>query len=265
MTIMHGRNLPLFYFLATFPLAYVWKNFSFEKFSAQRWPMTIVTFLLVFANTGVIVALFKECLDDLSAPLKILLAATVLFVFYVLLIPKVEGRILHPTLLPKKNLSLLGGLLIVSAIFMSTIAAAQPPPSHMYTDAIKFLLRTERPENISLYAGQGVGGLAGHFGIKYYIDSRSEVFLKANNGQKDIFDEYLDFSGGKINYKDFFGRYNFTHILISSENAFLFDELSADKNFRVVYESEHAEGSKTVRCKVFVPKVGVPGLHGRQD
>ena len=68
--------------------------------------------------------------------------------------------------------------------------------------------------------------------------------------------EYPDFTGGKINYKEFFGRYNFTHILISSENAFLFDELSADKNFRVVYESEHAEGSKIVRCKVFVPKVG---------
>ena len=139
---------------------------------------------------------------------------------------------------------------------MLVITAAQPKPSHMYTDAIKFLLRTERPEDISLYADQGVGGLAGHLGVKYYIDSRSEVFLKANNGQKEIFDEYLEFTGGKLNYKDFFARYNFTHILITNESAFLFDELSADKNFRVVYESERVEGSKVIRCKIFVPKVG---------
>ena len=256
MAIMHGRNLPLFYFLATFPLAYVWRDVTLEKFKARRVPMTLAIFLLLAAFTAVSVTLYKECLDDLSAPLKILLAATVLFVFYVLLIPKVEGRILHPSLLPKKFLSLLGGLFLVGGMFMLVITAAQPKPSHMYTDAIKFLLRTERPEDISLYADQGVGGLAGHLGVKYYIDSRSEVFLKANNGQKEIFDEYLEFTGGKLNYKDFFARYNFTHILITNESAFLFDELSADKNFRVVYESERVEGSKVIRCKIFVPKVG---------
>lgn len=256
MAIMHGRNLPLFYFLATFPTAYVWREFSLEKFKTQRVPMTILIFLLLAAFTAVSVSLFKECREELSLPLEILLVATVLFVLYVLLIPKVDGRILHPTLLPRKNLSLLCGVFLAGGIFFVTIAATQPKPPHMYTDAIKFLLRTERPENISLYAGQGVGGLAGHFGVKYYIDSRSEVFLKANNGRKDIFDEYLDFTNGKLNYKDFFARYNFTHILITNEEPFLFDELSADKNFRVVYESERVEGSKVIRCKIFVPKSG---------
>ena len=119
---------------------------------------------------------------------------------------------------------------------------------------VKFLLRTERPENISLYAGQGVGGLAGSFGIKYYIDSRSEVFIKENNGRKNIFEEYLNFKDGKINYKNFFGRYNFTHIILTSGEPFLFDELSSDKNFRVIYESERVDGSNVIRCKVFVPK-----------
>ena len=256
MALMHGRNLPLFYFIATFPLAYVWRDFSLEKFKTQRIPLTILLFLLIAAFTAVAIALLKELHEELSLPLEILLVAVILFVLYVLLIPKVEGRILHPILLPRKNLSLLGGLLIAVGIFMLTIVASQPPPSHMNTDAIKFLLRTERPENISLYAGQGVGGLAGHLGVKYYIDARSEVFLKANNGQKDIFNEYLDFTGGKLNYKEFFARYNFTHILITNESAFLFDELSADKNFRVVYESERVEGSKVIRCKIFVPKSG---------
>ena len=94
---------------------------------------------------------------------------------------------------------------------------------------------------------------AGTFGIKYYIDSRSEVFLKENNGQKNIFGEYIDLITGKLNYKDFFARYDFTHIILTNKNAFIFDELSADKNFRVIYESEYVDGTNVIRCKIFIP------------
>ena len=94
------------------------------------------------------------------------------------------------------------------------------------------------------------------FGIKYYIDSRSEVFLPANNGQKNILEEYLDLRHGKIYYADFFARYNFTHIITDSEDYFLYEQLSRDKNFRVVYESERIEGYKVIRCKIFVPRIG---------
>jgi len=119
---------------------------------------------------------------------------------------------------------------------------------------MKFLLKSERPENISLYADQGYGGLAGMFGVKYYIDSRSEVFIPENNGRKNILSEYLDFKIGKLNYKNFFARYKFTHIFITNATPFIFDELSADKNFRVIYESERVEDYNVVRCKIFVPK-----------
>jgi len=254
MAIMHGRNLILFYLLATFPLAYIWHNFSLEKFKLKRVPMMILCFLLITANTAVNTVLLKEGFDDLSLSLKILLFATIIFILYILLLLKVEGRILHPTILPRKNLSLLVTFIIASGIFIASLNTNKTKLDETYSDAIKFLLRTERPENISLYANQGIGGLAGSFGIKYYIDSRSEVFLPANNGQKDIFKEYLDFSNGKIYYKDFFNRYDFTHIIVTSdEEAFLFSQLSDDKNFRVIYESEHVEGYEVIRCRIFVP------------
>lgn len=250
---MHGRNVILFYLLATFPLAYIWRDFKLEKFKFENVLMTILCLILVTANTAVITILLKECLDDLYLPLEILLLATIIFVLYILLFLKVEGRILHPTILQRKNLSLLVTFLIASGIFIASLNTNKTKPDETYTDAIKFLLRTERPENISLYVPQGIGGLAGSFGIKYYIDSRSEVFLPANNGQKNIFEEYIDFSDGKIYYKDFFNRYNFTHIIITSKQAFLFSQLSDDKNFRVIYESEHVEGYKVIRCKIFIP------------
>lgn len=253
MAIMHGRNIILFYLLATFPLAYMWRDFSLEKFKLKRVPMTILCLILVLLNTAVIITFIQTQLEEISLPFKILFFTTVLFVIYILLVLKVEGRILHPTILPRKNLSLLITFFITSGIFISSLNTNKTKPDETYTDAIKFLLRTERPENISLYVNQGIGGLAGSFGIKYYIDSRSEVFLPANNGQKDIFEEYCDFTSGKIYYKDFFNRYNFTHIILTNESEFLFSQLSDDKNFRVIYESEHVEGYEVIRCRIFIP------------
>ena len=253
MAIMHGRNVILFYLLATFPLAYIWHDFSLEKFKFKRMPMTILCFLLVASNIVVIVSFIQWQLETVSMPLKILFFIVLLFVLYIVLVLKIEGRILHPDILPRKNLSLSVTFFIISGIFLVSLSATQLKPAETYTDAIKFLLRTERPENISLYAEQGVGGLAGSFGIKYYIDSRSEVFLPANNEQKNIFEEYIDFTSGKIYYKDFFNRYDFTHIILTDDNPFLFNQLSDDKNFRVIYESEHVEDYEVIRCKIFIP------------
>ena len=256
MAVMHWRNLLLFYLVATVPLAYAWRNFSPEKIfmrdgdaQKNRVMMTAAFFLLLCVNTATITTLLND-LDKLAAPIKILFLATTLFATGILLFVKSEGRILHPAVLPRKNLSLLLSGLIICGIFFMTFGDTPKPP-RTYTHAIEFILRNERPENISLYVNQGIGGLAGSYGIKYYIDSRSEVFIDANNGSKNIFAEYLDFTNGKIYYADFFARYNFTHIILTSDENFIFDQMSRDKNFRVIYESERVDGSKVVRCKIF--------------
>ena len=158
MAIMHARNLVPFYFLATFPLAHVWHDFTLEKFKSNRALMTALVFLLVSANTAVIVPFLQYEFGKVFLPLKILFFATMLFMLYNLLVLKVEGRILYPTLLPRKVLSLLATLFIVSGIFITTVAASNSKLPCPYTDAIKFLLRTERPENILLYTPQGAGG-----------------------------------------------------------------------------------------------------------
>lgn len=262
MAIMHARNLVLFYFMATFPLAYVWREFRPDKFFSpsedeqykNRGLLMLVFFLVTFVNTIIITTLLNDKLDRLSTPLEVLLITTIIFVLYNLLVLKFKGRILHPAILPRKILSLLVTALVVCGIMITTLDDKGGGVDETYTNAIKFVLSTTRPEDISLYVPQGIGGLAGSFGIKYYIDSRSEVFLPANNGQRNIFEEYGDFTSGKLNYKDFFNRYDFTHIIITSKSPFIFDQLSADKDFRAIYESEHVVGYRVIRCKVFVPK-----------
>lgn len=254
MAIMHWRNMLLFYLLATLPLVFALNNLAAGKFfSDRRRGVSIVAFLTVlFVNTALVVTILDDGLGKLSLPLKIIFAATTPVILYILLVVKVDGRILHPNILPRKTLSLTVTALIIGGIFATTFTLKKPPQT--FTPALEFLLKSERPENILLYAPQGAGGLAGSYGIRYYIDSRSEVFFAVNNGRKNIFEEYADLTSGKLNYKDFFSRYNFTHILLTNEAPFLFDELSNDKNFRVIYESERVDGYNVVRCKIFVPK-----------
>lgn len=254
MALMHTRNLLMFYLIATVPVAYALKNFSVEKFLQGKVLPKIVFLLPLAVNTIIVTMILKEGLDNLSALPKILFAVTTLFMLYTLLVVRLEGRILHPKLLPKKILSLSITAIIVCGIYLLSLSNDNNKTDGDYTQAIKFLLRSERPENISLYVSQGGGGLAGSFGIRYYIDSRSEVFIKANNGQKDIFREYIDFVTGKLYYKDFFNRYKFTHIIVTNNEPFIFDQLSQDRDFRVVYESEHVDGYNVIRCKVFVPR-----------
>lgn len=259
LAVMHLRNSMLFYLIATVPLAYALKDFAPEKFFMPtdgkiRALLTVTLLILLFVDTAIITLTLQNGFAEFRLPLKILFAVTTAFVLYNLLVVKAQGRILHPTILPKKILSLLIAAVMLCEIFLTTLDENKQTPPDTYTRAIEFILRSERPENISLYVDQGIGGLAGSYGIRYYIDSRSEVFFKVNNGRKNIFEEYVNFSDGKIYYKDFFARYNFTHIILTNETPFLFDEVSHDKNFRVIYESERVDGSNVVRCKVFVPK-----------
>ena len=259
MAIMHGRSLILFYFLATFPLANVWRSFSFKKiFGDEQYPnrgmLTLLFFFLLTINTFFVVEILKYGFWKITLPLQILFVSELLFLAYNLLIAKIDGRIIHPRILPKKNLSMFLIALILGGIFLTTLDADKKETDETFTTAIKFLLRSERPEDIALYVNQGYGGLVGMFGIKYYIDSRSEVFIPANNGQKNILEEYVDFRRGKIPYEDFFARYNFTHIITTSDDYFLYEQLSRDKNFRVIYESERVEGYEVISCKIFVPK-----------
>ena len=260
LALLHQRNLLLFYFVATVPLACAWKNFSVEKFfphnenCPNRIPLTILFFLLVFVNTVMVTLILQDGLAELAAPLKILFFISALLLLYNLLVFKREGSLLHPAILPRKNFSLLVTALIVCTIFSVTLADRKDDTDEILTPAIEFILQDERPENISLWIAQSGGGLAGRFGVKYYIDARSEVFLPANSGlDKNILAEYLDLLTGKIYYADFFSRYDFTYIIVTDETPILFNSLSRDENFKVIYKRKHVGEDKTVTCKIFVP------------
>lgn len=65
-----------------------------------------------------------------------------------------------------------------------------------------------------LYTGYNEGAYVEFLGYRPYIDARAEVFTLKNNHQKDVFSEYYQLQTGKLHYREFLGRYPFTHLLL---------------------------------------------------
>ena len=95
------------------------------------------------------------------------------------------------------------------------------------------------PEEIVLYTGFMEGGYSEYRGIKPYIDPRAEVFLKANNHQKDIFKEYYTLQTGRLDPGEFLKRYPFTHLLVSEKDDLYPYLQSHPQNYTLVFEDKH--------------------------
>ena len=74
-------------------------------------------------------------------------------------------------------------------------------------------------------------------GLKTYIDTRAEVFLKKNNKKADIFVELYDLQSGMIDYKKFLDKYDFDYLVVYIYD-FLYDKLLDDENYEIVYENK---------------------------
>lgn len=107
--------------------------------------------------------------------------------------------------------------------------------------------------DIKLYCNYGECNYAEYLGIKVYIDSRAEIFLKANNKKEDILTELYLLQNHAIYYKDFLDKYNFTHLLVK-ESDVLYQNLLHDDNYEIIYEgievkTDHKIGSASMdRC-----------------
>jgi len=101
--------------------------------------------------------------------------------------------------------------------------------------AIEYLKNNTDVSKIRLYNDYNTGGYIEFCGIKAFIDSRAEIFLKSFNKKDDIIIDYLDMKRSKLHYMKFIEKYNFSHFLVSKDDS-LDTYLREDKNFQKVYE-----------------------------
>lgn len=104
-------------------------------------------------------------------------------------------------------------------------------------NGINYVKKLEGNKNgITMYCAYGLCNYAEWLDLKLYIDSRAEIFLKANNKKKDIFKEYYNLQQGKLYYKDFIEKYNFDYLIVD-ENDYLYQLLinDNDDNYEIIY------------------------------
>ncbi len=121
-----------------------------------------------------------------------------------------------------KIIGLLSGLVVF--LFIAT--------PHQLTNSLKpvvdYLLSHEEKNKVILYTAFSEGGYVEYRGLKTYIDPRAEVFLKQNNHQKDIFQEYYDLQTGKLSPDEWIKDYPFTHFIVNYNDT-LYSYLQQEK------------------------------------
>ena len=106
-------------------------------------------------------------------------------------------------------------------------------------DGIDKIVETEDISNVRLYCNYGECNYAEYLGIKVYIDSRAEIFLKDNNKKEDVLTELYLLQNNAIYYKDFLDKYSFTHLLVK-ETDMLYQNLLHDNDYKIVYEGNES-------------------------
>ena len=110
-------------------------------------------------------------------------------------------------------------------------------PVHTIENGINKLMNEENITKKTIYANFNNGGYVEFRGLKPYIDSRAEVFLKSINKKEDIFEEYYKLNFGNIEYKKFIKKYNFDYLLVD-KNESIYSKVKKDKNYKTFYNGK---------------------------
>lgn len=93
-------------------------------------------------------------------------------------------------------------------------------------------------EQVVLYTNFNDGQYLEYKGFHPYIDGRAELFLQQNNGVFDYYAEYYDLRSAQTYYRDFTDKYGFNYLILNSiSDRYLYESLSHDDDFELIYEN----------------------------
>ncbi len=232
------RNMFQFFVLGTFTLAYAYKDLQpfNQKFNIKH-KLFVPLFLICAVEIYMILSNPEYSIWEMHLPIKILTSCAIIFLLCFIFFYRREGKLFSAELpiLRRKPLIALGVFqwIILSSVIYFNFPATDYEP---HKPALDFLLKNERAENIILWTGFNSGSYAEFRGVKTYFDARPEIFAISNNHKKDIVTEYFNLKHGQLDYREFFSRYNFTHILVTTEDIIPYLLISNDENYRLLFE-----------------------------
>ena len=250
LSFISFRCLFLFLILGTFPIVHSLKNWRpFGR--ALIFPSKLIVVVSILCGLEIYSTYNLAESSNLEAtpPMKIIFLMLIIFLlcyafFY-------QNNREFSTIRFKSPIifSFLQVIIFFANIFFSTPRISDEP----YKPALDFLLSKNRAEDIILWCDVFGGSYAEFRGVKCYIDVRNEVFVPSHNHKKNIDKEYLELLAGRLDYRKFFERYNFTHIFINDdpEYEYLYSALSHDDNYRLIFEYDLPDCE--LHGRIFVP------------
>ena len=236
MGLMTIRSMFIFLFIGTLPLAYAMKNRNVQLNSESAISPKILELIVIALIAWI---LYNNPSFKIPIPVMIYfslasLAFLTYFSFYSVEDKRFSMEI--PSLRIKYSIALF--VLLIPICFFSYYKWVH---NDNYGEDLKpvfdYLSEHENKEEVVLWTGFNTGAYAGFRGFKYYVDARPEVFAPSNTHiKKDIIGEYFKLINGKIYYKDFFAKYNFTHVLVCKGDRLLPLFLTYDNDFDMIYE-----------------------------
>ena len=115
-------------------------------------------------------------------------------------------------------------------------------------EGIDYLLETEDTTQVRLYCAYGECTYAEYMGLKPYMDSRAEVFIKENNQQADILDEVFYLQNHVLDYHEFLNKYQFTHLLVT-EDDYLYQLLLHDSDYEIFFSGVETKTTHSLQEK----------------
>lgn len=103
--------------------------------------------------------------------------------------------------------------------------------------AVDYIVENIDTSKMRLYNEYNTGGYIEFRGLRTFIDSRAEVFLKSLNKKDDIILDYLDVRSSKLHYRHFVEKYSFTHLLVGKGDP-INVYLKEDSGYKKLYEDK---------------------------
>lgn len=139
------------------------------------------------------------------------------------------------TFIPYKTYALLG--IILLSFFCINLYRGSYKLESGIEDVVTYLDKNAS-KDITLYTDYHTGSYVEFDGYKPYIDSRAEVYLKKNNGKKDVLDEYYKLLKGTLDMDKFIDTYKFDYIMVNSYEKF-YEFIKNNDDYELVYEGKN--------------------------
>lgn len=250
------RSFDLFLLVGLIPASYFfrhWQGISEHKtgnitvnkrFCTVMMALILITYGYSLYHSKDAILQSLEQVPLLTKSLILTLTASILF------IEGKYGGLKQIKSLPIRLMSLM--TVILTVLSLTSLLGLFQPDRPICQQAIDAILADNGTKTNTLWINYNHGGYAEFRGLRPYIDPRAEVFLKANNHQKDILQEYCKLETAVIPYQEFLSHYDFDYIL-TVKGDILYTYLKEDSNYELVLEYEGKDYGKDSSVRLYKP------------